>query len=66
VQIWAAGDHYTAAIPVRGRVVGARLWPEPTVPDWEAANDVWGEAPAADPLGPVTAGGLTRQLKGGQ
>jgi aminopeptidase N len=66
VQIWTAGDRYTAAIPVRGRVVGARLWPDPSVPDWDAENDVWGDAPAADPLGPVTAGGLTRQLKGGQ
>lgn len=66
VQIWTEGDRYVAALPVRGRVVGARLWPEPTVPDWNVANDAWGDAPAADPLGPVTAGGLTRQLKGGQ
>jgi hypothetical protein len=66
VQIWTEGDRYTAAIPVRGRVVGARLWPDPSEPDRDAETDEWGDAPAADPLGPVTAGGLTRQLKGGQ
>ena len=58
VQIWSQGDRYTAAIPVRSRVIGARLWPVPTVPDWDADNDAWGDAPAADAMSPVTAGGL--------
>jgi hypothetical protein len=45
-------------IAVKGQVTGVRLWPDPTVPDWNASNDTWGEAPAADPRGPVTGGGL--------
>jgi hypothetical protein len=43
-------------ITVPGTVTGARLWPVPTVPDWNEANDSWGNAPAADPAGRVTAG----------
>ncbi|HEU4564011.1 MAG TPA: M1 family metallopeptidase [Gemmatimonadaceae bacterium] len=57
VQIWSRGDVYTAEIPVKGRVVGARLWPDPSVPDWNAKNDTWGDAPPAEKLGPVTMGG---------
>jgi hypothetical protein len=34
--------------------VGARLWPDATVPDWDAANDTWGDAPRADARGAVT------------
>lgn len=66
VQIWAAGDRFQAAIPVRARVVGARLWPDPTVPDWNPANDTWGDAPEAGVAGPVTAGGLTSPEKSGR
>lgn len=54
VEIWGRGDRYEAMIPVSGRVTGARLWPDPSVPDWNADNDTWGVAPAADRLGPVT------------
>lgn len=54
VLIWSAGDRYEATIAVKGKVVGARLWPDPSVPDWNPANDTWGDAPAADPPGPVT------------
>ncbi|HEU4641276.1 MAG TPA: M1 family metallopeptidase [Gemmatimonadaceae bacterium] len=66
VQIWAAGDQFQASIPVRAKVVGARLWPDPTVPDWNSANDTWGDAPAAGAAGPVTAGGLTSPEKSGR
>ena len=59
VEIWTKGERVEATIPVKGVVTGARLWPNPTVPDWNAANDVWGKAPAADPPGPVTFGGLS-------
>ena len=58
VDVWSRGDRYDAVLPVKGPVTGVRLWPDPTVPDWNASNDTWGEAPAADPLGPVTGGGL--------
>jgi hypothetical protein len=39
-----------------------RLWPDPTVPDWNAANDTWGTAPAGDGMAPVTTGGLASQM----
>lgn len=65
VQIWGQGDRYTAAIPVRASVIGARLWPVPTVPDWDEENDTWGDAPAADAVGPVTAGGLASPVNSG-
>ena len=57
VQIWSRGDRYVADVAVKGRVTGVRLWPDPSVPDWNAGNDAWGDAPAAEKLGPVTAGG---------
>ena len=44
-----------ATITVPGRVTGVRLWPVQTVPDWNAGNDGWGDAPDADPIGRVTA-----------
>jgi hypothetical protein len=66
VQIWTQGDRYTAAIPVRARVTGARLWPVPTVPDWDAENDTWGDAPAAEPVSPVTTGGLASPISDGR
>lgn len=53
-KIWARGDAFAATLPTRGRVIGLRLWPNPSVPDWNAANDSWGNAPAADSLAPVT------------
>jgi hypothetical protein len=66
VDIWAscqdehAGgcDHFDATLPARGAVTGVRLWPDPTVPDWNPANDAWGRAPAANPASAVTEGGL--------
>jgi aminopeptidase N len=58
VQIWAHGDRYTASIPVNRPVIGVRLWPDPNVPDWNAANDVWGDAPSADRQAVSTGGGV--------
>lgn len=58
VQIWTRTDRYTATIPVDRPVVGVRLWPDPNVPDWNIANDVWGDAPPADRLAPSTGGGM--------
>jgi aminopeptidase N len=54
VDVWARGASVSLAAPARGKVVGARLWPDGTVPDWNAANDTWGDAPRATPPGPVT------------
>jgi hypothetical protein len=53
-EIWARSDRFDAELPVRGKVTGVRLWPDPTVPDWNATNDTWGSAPSGDPPHPVT------------
>jgi hypothetical protein len=62
VDVWARGDRFAATFPVRANVVGARLWPVPSVPDFNEANDAWGNAPPAPPVGPVTGGGLASPL----
>jgi hypothetical protein len=54
VNIWARGSHFDAVLPARGLVTGVRLWPDPSVPDWNSSNDVWGNPPPADPVRPVT------------
>jgi len=54
VDVWRQGRSVTLSAPARGRVVGARLWPDGTVPDWNAANDTWGDAPRADERTAVT------------
>ena len=54
VNIWARGNRFEAVLPVRGPVTGVRLWPDPSVPDWNASNDTWGSPPPANPSGPVT------------
>jgi Peptidase family M1 domain len=54
VNIWAAGNRFDAVLPVRGRVTGVRLWPDPSVPDWNPLNDTWGNPPPANPASPVT------------
>ncbi len=54
VEIWALSDHFNADLPARGKVVGVRLWPDPSVPDWNGSNDTWGTPPSGDPPHPVT------------
>lgn len=54
VEIWARSDRFSADLPARGKVIGVRLWPDPSVPDWDATNDTWGSAPSGDPPHPVT------------
>jgi hypothetical protein len=54
VNIWSGGNRFEAVLPVRGPVTGVRLWPDPSVPDWNSANDTWGSPPPANPAGPVT------------
>ena len=54
VNIWANGDRFDASIAVPARVVGARLWPDPSTPDWNRSNDVWGDAPPGNPEHQVT------------
>jgi aminopeptidase N len=59
VEIWTRTDRYVATIPVRRSVVGVRLWPDPSVPDVNSANDVWGDAPLADMPAGSAAGGTS-------
>ena len=54
VNIWARGNRFEAVLPVRGPVTGVRLWPDPSVPDWNPTNDTWGSPPPANPARPVT------------
>jgi hypothetical protein len=54
VNIWANGDRFEAILPASMPIVGARLWPDTSVPDWNSENDVWGDAPSADPVHKVT------------
>ena len=54
VNIWAQGNPFDAVVPVRGTGTGVRLWPDPSVPDWNASNDTWGSPPPANPAGSVT------------
>ncbi len=54
VNIWARGTRFDAMIPARGKITGVRLWPHPSVPDWNPSNDTWGTPPTANPPGPVT------------
>jgi hypothetical protein len=54
VNIWGGGNRFEAVLPVRGPVTGVRLWPDPSVPDWNSANDTWGSPPPANPASPVT------------
>ena len=54
VEAWGAGRSVQLVAAARGRVVGARLWPDGTVPDWKASDDTWGDAPRADGRRAVT------------
>ena len=54
VSIWSRSPRFDAVVPVRATVTGVRLWPDPSVPDWNPANDTWGKPPAANAPGPVT------------
>ncbi len=65
VDIWSRTDRYTALVTVPRPVVGARLWPDPIVPDWNRTNDVWGEAPAAERGPTSTSGGIVPPIPAG-
>jgi len=54
VNVWARGSRFDAVIAVHGKITGVRLWPDPSVPDWNPSNDTWGTPPTANPPGPVT------------
>jgi hypothetical protein len=50
---------------VKGPVIGARLWPEGVVPDWNPTNDAWGApVPGVPASPPATTGGLSGEIGG--
>ncbi len=60
VDIWARSREFAATVAVKSAVVGARLWTDPFVPDWNTSNDTWGTPPpGAGTAGPATTGGLS-------
>ena len=65
VEIWTRSDRYMATVEVSRPVVGARLWPDPHVPDWNVSNDVWGEAPPPERAPASTSGGLVSPIAAG-
>jgi aminopeptidase N len=67
VDLWGrphVGARVEASVAVAANVVGVRLWPDGTVPDWDASNDTWGDAPAAGATAQVTGGGLSGAVGG--
>ena len=54
VEIWARTHDFKAVLPAHGTVTGVKLWPDPSVPDWNPANDTWGTPPPGNPAHPVT------------
>ncbi|MBW8771271.1 MAG: hypothetical protein JF589_16070 [Gemmatimonadetes bacterium] len=65
VEIWSGVDRYEAVLEVNGPVVGARLWPEGIVPDWNPTNDAWGApVPGVPGSPPATTGGLSGEIGG--
>jgi hypothetical protein len=64
VSIWNRTNRFDAVVPVRATVTGVRLWPDPSVPDWNAANDVWGSPPAGDVKPVSTGGGMVPPIPG--
>lgn len=54
VEIWANGDTFEVPIVDTKPVSGVRIFPDPSVPDWNPDNNTWGDAPDSDPARPVT------------
>lgn len=54
VEIWANSDTFVYTYVGTQSIVGVRIFPDPTVPDWDESNNVWGDAPEANPRAPVS------------
>jgi hypothetical protein len=59
-----AGDRVEVSLDLPAAITGVRLWPRGVSLDFDASNDTWGDAPAADPPGPATGGGLSGTVGG--
>ena len=64
VEVWARGERIEAVIGVKAPVIGARLWPDGIVPDWNATNDGWGTPVPVVTAPMATSGGLSGQIGG--
>ena len=64
VEVWSQGDRIEAVVAVKSPVIGARLWPEGIVPDWNTTNDAWGTPVPVAAAQPATSGGLSGEIDG--
>jgi len=64
VEVWAQHTRFEAVLAVKGPVIGARLWPDGVVPDWNATNDAWGTPVGGATAPAATAGGLAGEIGG--
>ena len=64
VEVWSRGERIEAVVEVRSPVIGARLWPEGVVPDWNATNDAWGTPVPVQATPMATTGGLSGDIGG--
>jgi hypothetical protein len=63
VEAWSQGERIEAVVAVGAAVIGARLWPEGIVPDWNTTNDAWG-TPVPVTAVAATTGGLSGEISG--
>jgi hypothetical protein len=64
VEVWSQGERIEAVIAVKAPVIGARLWPEGVVPDWNPTNDAWGTPVPSTAATATTTGGLSGEVGG--
>jgi aminopeptidase N len=64
VEVWSQGERIEAVIAVKAPVIGARLWPEGVVPDWNPTNDAWGTPVPSTTATATTTGGLSGEVGG--
>ena len=64
VEVWSQGERIEAVVEVKAPVIGARLWPDGIVPDWNATNDAWGTPVPVTPSPTATSGGLSGEIGG--
>jgi len=64
VEVWSQGDRIEAVIAVKSPVIGARLWPDGIVPDWNTTNDAWGTPVPVAASATATTGGLSGEIEG--
>ena len=62
VEVWSQGERIEAVVTVKSPVIGARLWPEGFVPDWNTTNDAWGTPVPVAAAPAATSGGLSGEI----